>query len=168
MRAPRNAWLVPAELPYLVQVSPAATAAQIQQALLPTRSRTGRFFDAVAEMLPCRSIGGDFFEYIDLPDGRFGFALGDVSGKGPPAALLGALTQGSLAAQTAVASGPAAALARLNTALVRRAIEGRFVALFHAQRHALALVGPNAAPAIAGPPPRGREVTTLPTSRPVA
>ena len=110
-----------------------ATAAQIQQALLPTRSRTGPFFDASAEMLPCLSIGGDFFEYIDLPEDRFGFALGDVSGKGPPAALLGALTQGSLAAQTAVAAGPADALTRLNTALVRRAIEGRFVTLFYAQ-----------------------------------
>ena len=110
-----------------------ATAAQIQQALLPTRSRTGPFFDAVAEMLPCRSIGGDFFEYIDLPDGRFGFALGDVSGKGPPAALLGALTQGSLAAHTAIASGPADAVSRLNSALVRRAIEARFVTLFYAQ-----------------------------------
>ena len=110
-----------------------ATAAQIQRALLPTRSRTGPFFDAAAEMLPCLSIGGDFFEYIDLPEGRFGFALGDVSGKGPPAALLGALTQGSLAALTAVASGPADALTRLNTALVRRAIEGRFVTLFYAQ-----------------------------------
>ena len=110
-----------------------ATAAQIQQALLPTRTRTGPFFDAAAEMLPCRSIGGDFFEYIDLPDDRFGFALGDVSGKGPPAALLGALTQGSLAAQTAVAAGPADALTGLNTALVRRAIEGRFVTLFYAQ-----------------------------------
>ena len=83
--------------------------------------------------LPCLAIGGDFFEYIDLPDGRFGFALGDVSGKGPPAALLGALTQGSLAAQTTVASGPADALIRLNAALVRRAIEGRFVTLFYAQ-----------------------------------
>ena len=110
-----------------------ATAAQIQQALLPTRSRNGAFFDAAAEMLPCLSIGGDFFEYIDLPNGSFGLALGDVSGKGPPAALLGALTQGSLAAQTAVASGPADALARLNTALVHRAIEGRFVTLFYAQ-----------------------------------
>ena len=110
-----------------------ATAAEIQQALLPTRSKKGAFFDAAAEMLPCLSIGGDFFEYIDLPDGRFGFALGDVSGKGPPAALLGALTQGSLAAQTAVASGPADALTRLNTALVHRAIEARFVTLFYAQ-----------------------------------
>ena len=109
-----------------------ATAAEIQQALLPTRGRTGPFFDAAAEMLPCRSIGGDFFEYVDLPDGRFGFALGDVSGKGPPAALLAALTQGSLAAQTAVAPGPADALSRLNSALVRRAIEGRYVTLFYA------------------------------------
>ena len=71
-----------------------ATAAQIQQALLPTRSRAGAFFDAAAEMLPCRSIGGDFFEYIDLPDGRFGFALGDVSGKGPAAALAWRLAAG--------------------------------------------------------------------------
>ena len=110
-----------------------ATAAQIQRALLPTRSRTGAFFDAAAEMFPCRAIGGDFFEYIDLPGDRFGFALGDVSGKGPPAALLGALTQGSLAAQTTIASGPADALTRLNTALVKRAIEGRFVTLFYAQ-----------------------------------
>ena len=110
-----------------------ATAAEIQQALLPTRSRTGAYFDAVAEMLPCLSIGGDFFEYIDLPNGSFGLALGDVSGKGPPAALLGALTQGSLTAQTAVASGPADALTRLNTALVHRAIEARFVTLFYAQ-----------------------------------
>ena len=109
-----------------------ATAAQIQQALLPTRSRTGAFFDASAEMLPCRSIGGDFFEYVDLSDGRFGFALGDVSGKGPPPALLGALLQGSLAAQTTIASGPADALSSVNSALVHRAIEARFATLFYA------------------------------------
>ena len=109
-----------------------ATAAEIQQALLPTRSRAGGFFDAAAEMLPCRSIGGDFFEYVDLPDDRFGFALGDVAGKGPPAALLGALLQGNLAAQTTIASGPAAALSNLNSALVHRAIAARFVTLFYA------------------------------------
>ena len=109
-----------------------ATAAQIQQALLPTRSRAGAFFDAAAEMMACRSIGGDFFEYMDLPDGRFGFALGDVAGKGPPAALLGALMQGNLAAQTDSTSGPADALSHANTALVHRAIESRFVTLFYA------------------------------------
>ena len=109
-----------------------ATAALLQQALMPTPSRAGRFFDAAAEMLACRSIGGDFFEYIDLPDGRFGFALGDVSGKGPPAALLGALLQGNLEAQATIASGPADALSNVNAALIHRAIEARFVTLFYA------------------------------------
>ena len=83
-------------------------------------------------MLPCRSIGGDFFDYIDLPDGVLGFALGDVAGKGPPAALMGALLQGSLAAQAYASSGPAATVTAVNTALVRRGIQGRFVTLFYA------------------------------------
>ena len=109
-----------------------ATAAQIQQALMPTPSRAGAFFDAAAEMLACRSIGGDFFEYIDLPAGGFGFALGDVSGKGPPAALLGALLQGNLEAQATVASGPADALGNVNAALIHREIAARFVTLFYA------------------------------------
>ena len=109
-----------------------ATAAEIQQALMPTPSRAGAFYDAAAEMLACRSIGGDFFEYMDLPDGGFGFALGDVSGKGPPAALLGALLQGNLEAQATIASGPAGALGHVNAALIQRAIAARFVTLFYA------------------------------------
>ena len=111
------------------------TAADIQQALLPTRSRTGDFFAAAAETLPCRAIGGDFFDYLDLGEGRLGLVLGDVAGKGPPAALLSAFTQGSLQAQASAAggAGPAAILAAVNTALVRRGIPGRFVTLFFAE-----------------------------------
>ena len=110
------------------------TAADIQQALLPTRRRTGDFFAAAAETLPCRAIGGDFFDYLDLGEGRLGIVLGDVAGKGPPAALLSAFTQGSLQAQASAAgeAGPAAILAAVNTALVRRGISGRFVTLFFA------------------------------------
>ena len=107
------------------------TAAEIQRALLPPGRREGEFFDAVAEMMPCRAIGGDFFDYIDLPESGFGFALGDVAGKGPPAALLGAMLQGSLAAQAFASVGPAATMAAVNTALVRRGIQGRFVTLFY-------------------------------------
>ena len=81
------------------------TAADIQQALLPAHHRAGLFFDADAEMLPCRSIGGDFFDYIDLPNDVFAFALGDVAGKGPPAALLGALLQGRWLLRRTRASG---------------------------------------------------------------
>jgi len=111
------------------------TAADIQQALLPTQNRKGTFFDAAAEMLPCRSIGGDFFDYIDLADASFAFALGDVAGKGPPAALLGAMLQGSLTAYANLSKGPAATMAAVNTALVHRGIQGRFVTLFYAVLH---------------------------------
>ena len=107
------------------------TAAKIQQALLPTGHRTGAFFEAAAETLPCRSIGGDFYDYIDLPNGTLGFALGDVAGKGPPAALLGTMMQGSLAALAHASTGPAATMSAANTALVRRGIQGRFVTLFY-------------------------------------
>ena len=108
------------------------TAAEIQQALLPKRQRSGVFFEAAAATLPCRSIGGDFFDYIDRPDGALAFALGDVAGKGPPAALLAALMQGSLAAEGCVGVGPAATMTTVNTALVRRGVQGRFVTLFYA------------------------------------
>ena len=111
------------------------TAAEVQQALLPNRQRSGAFFEAAAATLPCRSIGGDFFDYIDRPDGALAFALGDVAGKGPPAALLAALMQGSLAAEGCVGAGPAATMTTVNTALVRRGVQGRFVTLFYAVLH---------------------------------
>ena len=107
------------------------TAAEIQRALLPARRTSGAFYDAIAETVPCRSIGGDFFDYIALRDGGFGFALGDVAGKGPPAALLGAMLLGSLAAQADASAGPAETMAAVNTVLVRRGIQGRFVTLFY-------------------------------------
>ena len=81
-------------------------AAEIQQALLPKAGHAGAFFRAAASSLPCRSIGGDFYDYVDLPDGAFGFALGDVAGKGPPAALLSAMMQGMFAAQAAASDTP--------------------------------------------------------------
>ena len=128
----RNAELYRAALENAKLEREMQTAAEIQQALLPNRQRSGAFFEAVAATLPCRSIGGDFFDYIDRSDGAFAFALGDVAGKGPPAALLGALMQGSLAATGSVGAGPAATMTTVNTALVRRGIQGRFVTLFYA------------------------------------
>jgi len=107
-------------------------ASQIQQALLP-RSRTrGSFYDASGTSIACRAIGGDFFEYIDLPDGSFGFALGDVSGKGPPAALLTAMLQGMFSTQAFAPVEPAEMLTRVNRALLARGIESRFATIFYA------------------------------------
>jgi phosphoserine phosphatase RsbU/P len=106
-------------------------AAEIQQALLPKAGRTGGYFRAAAASIPCRSIGGDFYDYVDLPDGTFGFALGDVAGKGPPAALLSAMMQGIFAAQAAASDTPSQTIARVNLALYRRGIESRFVTLMY-------------------------------------
>jgi sigma-B regulation protein RsbU (phosphoserine phosphatase) len=105
-------------------------AAEIQQALLPKRVPAGRHFVASAASVPTRSIGGDFFDYLELPDGQVGFVLGDVAGKGPPAALLSALMQGMFAFAAEGSRGPADTIARLNLALFRRGFESRFVTLF--------------------------------------
>ena len=106
-------------------------AAEIQQALLPKSGRAGSYFRAAAASLPCRSIGGDFYDYVDMPAGALGFALGDVAGKGPPAALLSAMMQGIFAAQAATNDRPSQTIARVNLALYRRGIESRFVTLMY-------------------------------------
>lgn len=105
-------------------------AAQIQQALLPQTGNTLPFCETAAAAVPCRSIGGDFFDWMVRPDGSFAFTLGDVAGKGPPAALLSALMQGLFAAQATGIDGPATAVSRMNAALTRRGIESRYATLF--------------------------------------
>lgn len=107
-------------------------AAEIQQALLPKGGTDLPFCETAASTVPCRSIGGDFFDWVTRPDGSFAFTLGDVAGKGPPAALLSALLQGLFAAQATGTDGPAASVARINTALTRRGIESRYATLFAA------------------------------------
>jgi serine phosphatase RsbU (regulator of sigma subunit) len=106
-------------------------AAEIQQALLPSSGRVGSYFAAAAASLPCRSIGGDFYDYVEMPDGSLGFALGDVAGKGPPAALLSAMMQGIFAGQAASSDSPSQTITRVNLALYRRGIESRFVTLMY-------------------------------------
>ena len=106
-------------------------AAEIQQALLPKSGRVGPFYRAAAASLPWRSRGGAFCDYDDQPGGSLGFALGDVAGKGPPAALLSAMMQGIFAAQAAASDPPSRTIARVNLALYRRGIESRFVTLMY-------------------------------------
>ncbi len=106
-------------------------AASIQHAMLPAENRAGPFFAAAAASVPCRAVGGDFFDYADLPAGAFGFILGDVAGKGPSAALLAAAMLGMFSAEAAYQSGAATLVARLNLGLLRRAIEARFLTTFY-------------------------------------
>ena len=72
-----------------------------------------------------------FFDYFNLPGGQFAFTLGDVAGKGPPAALLTAMIQGAFAAQVTSAGSPAAFMAHINRTLIRRAIQSRFATVMY-------------------------------------
>jgi len=105
-------------------------ASHIQQTLLPPGRRVGPFFEAVGASIPSRGIGGDFFDYQDFAGGCFGIGLGDVTGKGPPAALLTALSQGVLAAHASNGAHPAEAIALVNRVLLSRRLESRFLTLF--------------------------------------
>jgi steroid delta-isomerase-like uncharacterized protein len=106
-------------------------AGQIQQALMPAARYHGTGFEVAAASSPCRAIGGDFLDYFDLPNGAFAFTLGDVSGKGPPAALLAAKLQGILAAYSKSVYAPSEMLTRVNEELSRRTIESRFATLLY-------------------------------------
>jgi len=106
-------------------------AAAIQQSLLPVAHREGAFFSTAAASVACRAVGGDFFDYVDLPMDRFGFIVGDVAGKGSPAALLAAAVLGMFSAEATYQAGAAPLITRLNRGLFRRAIEARFLTTFY-------------------------------------
>src|SRR5437867_925716 len=106
-------------------------AAAIQQSLLPVAHREGAFFSTAAASVACRAVGGDFFDYVDLPMDRFGFIVGDLGGKGSPAALLAAAVLGMFSAEATYQAGAAPLITRLNHGLFRRAIEARFLTTFY-------------------------------------
>ena len=106
-------------------------AAGIQQALMPIGERAGSYFEVAGASIPCRAIGGDFFDYLELDGGGLGIALADVSGKGAPAALLTAVVQGMFTIEAGHAGGPAATLGKINRALKRRTVESKFVTMFY-------------------------------------
>ncbi|HEY7292974.1 MAG TPA: SpoIIE family protein phosphatase [Vicinamibacterales bacterium] len=106
-------------------------AAGIQQSLLPPAAHRGAFFATAAASIACRAVGGDFFDYVDLPTGQFGFIVGDVAGKGSPAALLAAAVLGMFSAEATYQSSPAVVTTRLNLGLFRRAVESKFLTTFY-------------------------------------
>lgn len=110
-------------------------AAAIQQSLLPKSDRAGTFFSTAGSSVACRGIGGDFFDYVDVADGRFGFILGDVAGKGAPAALLAAAALEMFGAEATYHATCSPVVTRLNHGLCRRGIQGRFLTAFYGILH---------------------------------
>jgi serine phosphatase RsbU (regulator of sigma subunit) len=105
-------------------------ARQIQQAMLPRGAFHAAELEAFGMTRPANTVGGDFYDILPLRDGRVLLALGDVAGKGSPAALLMALLLAMM--RTLVDEGLEGAnlAARLNAQIVKHAPGSRFITLF--------------------------------------
>jgi serine phosphatase RsbU (regulator of sigma subunit) len=105
-------------------------ARQIQQAMLPRATYQASGLEAFGMTRPANTVGGDFYDILPLPDGRVLLALGDVAGKGSPAALLMALLLAMM--RTLVDEGLEGAelVHRLNAQILKHAPRSRFVTLF--------------------------------------
>jgi serine phosphatase RsbU (regulator of sigma subunit)/pSer/pThr/pTyr-binding forkhead associated (FHA) protein len=108
-------------------------AREIQQAFLPTDFQPlGKDkMELFARVHPAREVSGDLYDFFPLPDGRLAFFLGDVSGKGTPAALFMIMVRTLSRTLAATASGPADLLKMLNRALVADNPTSLFVTLVH-------------------------------------
>ncbi len=96
------------------------TAHAIQTSLLPSEVPPMPQIEIAAQSFPARHVSGDYYQYLPLPDGRLGVAVGDVSGKGIPAALLMAVITTALREEVLRQPSPAALLTTLNTDLLDR------------------------------------------------
>jgi sigma-B regulation protein RsbU (phosphoserine phosphatase) len=109
-------------------------AALIQRSILP-----GTFppfpdrkdFELHAAMVPAREVGGDLFDFFLLDADRLGFVIGDVSGKGVPAALFMAVSRTLLRATAQHRTSPGECLTYMNTTLAEQNVSGMFVTLFY-------------------------------------
>ena len=107
-----------------------AVAASIQQRILPTALPAIEGYDVAGINIPSKAVGGDYYDCIALPDGRFALVIADVSGKGVPAALLVSSLHAYLSAY--IESGmPLRDLAvRLNRVICHASTDDKFITAY--------------------------------------
>jgi serine phosphatase RsbU (regulator of sigma subunit) len=106
-------------------------ARQIQQALLPETIPELDGWRIATYYVPATEVGGDFYDILELEDGRLGLVVGDATGHGMPAALVMATTRGMLRAVIQSSELPGEVLARVNEALVAEISPSTFVTCFY-------------------------------------
>lgn len=106
-------------------------ARQIQQQLLPNSSVLLHEFAVTGATLPAGAVGGDWYDYLELPEGKWGLVLADVAGKGIAAALLMSATRSVFRSIAETAASPSEVLTRLNRTLLRDFPAGRFVTMIY-------------------------------------
>ena len=109
-----------------------AIARALQSAILPESFPRAPGCDGAARMLAATSMGGDFYDFIELPRGRIGLVMADVSGKGVPAAFFMAVARTNLRNLAMDSEGPGDCLRRTNDVLCAQNPLELFVTVFYA------------------------------------
>src|SRR5467141_720720 len=109
-----------------------ALARELQFRLLPQAPPHLANLEVAAKFSPARAIGGDLYDFVDYSLSRFAMVVGDVSGKGAPAAIYAALVSGILRSHAPIEPGPAEMLSAVNLSLGERRIDGQFVSIIYA------------------------------------
>src|SRR5215204_4730085 len=104
----------------------------IQQTLLPKHVPDRPGYEVAAYYQPAREVGGDFYDFLDLDDGRLGLVVGDVTDKGVPAALVMATTRTMLRASAQRLDSPGEVLKRVNDVIVPDIPPNMFITCLYA------------------------------------
>jgi phosphoserine phosphatase RsbU/P len=107
-------------------------ARNVQVSLLPKMQPEVGGFDIAGICIPAKEVGGDYYDFVSLPNNRIGIALGDVSGKGVPAAIYMTLTKGILQSHAEEGVSPREVLIKVNSLMYRTIERNSFVSMLYA------------------------------------
>lgn len=107
-----------------------AQAAEIQRSLLPVKAPDVPGVDLAGYNAACRTVGGDYYDFLTYPDGRVGILVGDVAGKGMPASLLMSSLQARVQVLFDDPTNLAALVTRLNRIISSNCPSNRFITFF--------------------------------------
>jgi serine phosphatase RsbU (regulator of sigma subunit)/pSer/pThr/pTyr-binding forkhead associated (FHA) protein len=108
-----------------------AQASEIQRSLLPAEAPVCEGYQLGGYNVPCRTVGGDYYDFLPYRDGRLGLVIGDVSGKGLPAALMMSSLQARVQMLIETQPDPASAVCILNRNIAARCPLGKFITFFY-------------------------------------
>ncbi len=115
-----------------LMASDLAQASEIQQSLLPSEAPLLPGFDMSGYNLACRTVGGDYYDFLPYGENKVALVIGDVSGKGLPAALMMSSLQARVQMLIETRPDPASAVTTLNRNLAERCPLGKFITFFYA------------------------------------
>jgi sigma-B regulation protein RsbU (phosphoserine phosphatase) len=106
-------------------------AAEVQRRLLPSYPPSVPGFELAARMYPAKAVGGDYYDFMEMPNGKLGFAIGDVSGKGVSAGLFMPAVRIALRANVGREARVEQTMEMANRVMYELTDEERFVSLFY-------------------------------------